>query len=446
MYAISLLYLFCLPVSSDRLSNFRLQPLGLNSKWGAVSTGVSHEHSIQESHVTLNASGELTKAWRSAAERMVVNVSQTQLPKMYSTEEQQCEILQQFSDKPSLCSKDNNKIPEQKLKSYLFHFKKVWYDFKASFPVGQTCCMGINHQFAIWTTVKELQPLAIIESGVAAGRGTWLLRYAAGPTVPIFSIDIGDPERDYPARSWKDKSGRTVYFTASHFQDLSMIRWDQYIPDPAMRARTLIILDDHQSSIVRLKMLRNWGFRYVFYEDNYPFKIATSADKFTCIGYFPNMKRTFTKDLFGDAYSPNTVCTEVPPQTTTVLEKDKFGKICKLLNLQEHGQNVKWFQEHFQSYFEFPPIFSRCTGLARRPLLLNNTEMLKQFGFPTPEKELWQYGHLNPALIILKPLSLTHSQANVKGTSSASEMEESLKLAISSSEDRKAKWKMGIWW
>lgn len=332
-------------------------------------------------------------------------------------------------------------IPVQKLKSYLFLFQKVWRDFKTTFSRGQTCCMGINHQFAIWATVKEMQPLAIIESGVAAGRGTWLLRYAAGLRVPIFSIDIGDPQRDYPNRYWKDTSGRTVYFTAGNFLDLSMLRWDQYIPDPAMRARTLVILDDHQSSIVRLKMLRDWGFRYVFYEDNYPFKIATSADKFTCLGV-PSaaMSRTFNQSLFGDAYSPNTVCTAVPPQTTTVLEKDKFGKICKLIKLDEHGRNVKWFQDHFQSYFEFPPIFSRCKGLARQPLLGNKTEMLKQLGFPQPEAELWQYGHLNPALIVLKPLSF------VRGASKISEAEESLKLAIESSEDRKAKWKKGIWW
>merc|ERR1719379_494436 len=105
------------------------------------------------------------KVWRSAVERMMSNSSEVALPKQYSTEEEQCEILQQFTAKPSLCSKDNNMIPVQKLKSYLFLFQKVWRDFKTTFSRGQTCCMGINHQFAIWATVKEMQPLAIIESG-----------------------------------------------------------------------------------------------------------------------------------------------------------------------------------------------------------------------------------------------------------------------------------------
>jgi hypothetical protein len=325
-----------------------------------------------------------------------------------SPEEQQCEIGRQYTPTPSLCTQGNDFIPRPKLQTYLKEFKKLWVDFKAQLP-GETCCMGINHQFAIYTAVKELQPLVIIESGVAAGRGTWLLRYSAGPHVPIFSLDPGDPIAMYgpspPGRGWKDNGGRTTYLTGSNFQDLAMVRWDVLIPDPAIRARTLVILDDHQSSIERLKMLRNWGFRYAFYEDNYPFGVATSADKVTCWKMGASMPRVFTKALHGDAYSPNTVCSAVPPGWNFVLEKDRFGAKCKFLTLDQHGQNVKWFQENLKSYFEFPPIFSRCTGLSRDPLLGTDASVLSSWGFPEPLYELWQYGHLYPALMDLKPLS-----------------------------------------
>lgn len=346
------------------------------------------------------------KAWQAKVQEMSTNAARSEETVLEdpSAEEQQCDMLRQYTDTPNLCSQQNNRIPNGRLMQYMQAFTTVWADFKTQFGHGRTCCMGINHQFAMYTTVQELQPLVIVESGVAAGRGTWLLRKAAGPNVPIFSLDPGVPSEMYPDISWTDTSGHTQYLTGGHFKDLALVRWDVLIPDPAFRARTLFILDDHQSSVERLKMLRRWGFRYMFYEDNYPFTVATSADKHTC-EKLTNMPRVFTKPLYGDAYSPNTVCAPVPSPWNFVLHKDRFGHKCKFLSLGEHAENVKWYQDHLQDYFEFPAVFSRCTGLKRKPLLGSDPAVLSQFLFPKPEEELWQYGHLFPALIELKPLA-----------------------------------------
>jgi hypothetical protein len=345
------------------------------------------------------------KAWQSKMQKMSFSAEhgiQSAL-KEPSAEEQQCDIQQQYTAAPTLCSKDNNHIPRDRLMQYMQQFKKVWSDFKTQFGHGQTCCMGLNHQFAMYTTVKEVNPLVIIESGVAAGRGTWLLRNAAGPNIPIFSLDPGVPAHMYGATSWTDTNPATKYLVGGYFQDLSLVRWDILIPDPTWRARTLIILDDHQSSVERLKMLRRWGFRYAFYEDNYPFSVATSSDKYTC-EKMKGMTRAFSKPLYGDAYSPNTICAPVPSPWNFVLEKDRFGHKCKFLTLPEHAQNVQWYADHVQNYFEFPAVFSRCKALQRTPLLGGDIASLTEWGFPQPEEELWQYGHLYPALIELQPL------------------------------------------
>jgi len=273
--------------------------------------------------------------------------------------------------------------------------------------------MGVNHRFAIYHTVRALKPLVIIESGIAAGHTTWLLRQAAGPNVPIFSLDPSDPLVAYPASDgiggWKDPSGMTRYFTAKNFQDLALARWDLLIPDPHVRNQTLIILDDHQSSVARLKMLKRWGFRYAFYEDNYPYQVATSEDTSTCLK-MKNLKRRPTK-MFGDAYSPNTVCSAVPPGVNAVLQKDRFGHRCKWLSLSEHQMNVQWMQRNLEAYFEFPAVFTPCKGVAREPLLaLTNHPpelqemLLRQYGFPSVHEELWHYGHLFPALLELKSM------------------------------------------
>jgi len=284
------------------------------------------------------------------------------------------------------------------LKAAVPGFVAQWTAMKAQFP--QQCCMGVNHLFAVYHAVSALQPLAIIESGVAAGHTTWLLRRLA-PTARIFSLDPGDPVVNYPGLSgiqgYRDPSPATTYLTGPAFQDLSAARWDVLIPDPVVRARTFVLLDDHQSTVERIKMLRRWGFRNIFYEDNYPFNVATSADTFTCpLLTFP---RTYASVMVGDAYSPNTMCAPVPEGTKQVLYKDRFGKVCKWITLPEHKTNLAFLQASMLSYYEYPALFSACEGV--RETVLSD---LGAWGLPLPDHELWFYGHLHPPLIQLKPL------------------------------------------
>lgn len=367
-----------------------------------------------------------------------------------ATVEQQCEISQQYTASPSLCPMGNNRIPVTKLQQYLLDFKQVWAAFRAQFP-GRPCCMGLNHQFALYATIRELQPAVIIESGIAKGHNTWLLRHIVGPIVPIFSIDPGDPLVSYPGAfgGWKDLSGQTRYFTAQNFQDLSFARWDLHIPDPVIRSRTLLVLDDHQSSIERLKLLRHWGFRWAFYEDNYPFAVATSLDSNTC-KHLGNLPRTWTKPLYGDGYSTNTICAPVPLGTTLVLEKDRFGLKCKFLSLAEHLQNTQWMQTHVETYFEFPAAFSTCKGLARPPLLGSDPQILAAYGFPEPSSELWHYGHLFPSFVELKPLGITPRPVLVNGVwTQMTEQQEELAagfkhIAAMTAELKSGKWYSGL--
>ena len=68
-------------------------------------------------------------------------------------------------------------------------------------------------------------------------------------------------------------------------------------------------------------MLQRWGFRHLFYEDNYPFNMATSADKYTCPNLPPAiLPRTYTIHPIGDAYSPNSMCQPVPPGTGIIAD------------------------------------------------------------------------------------------------------------------------------
>lgn len=336
---------------------------------------------------------------------------------------EQCEVQRQYVAQPVHCAQQNDRFSDVELKASLVQFQRLWAVMELTFPHSR-CCMGLNHRFAIYHTIRALKPAIIIESGVAAGHTTWLIRQAAGPNTPIFALDPADPAATYPQSTgigfWKDIPGSlTRYLTGRNFQDLAFARWDLLIPDPRVRARTLVILDDHQSSVQRLKMLHRWNFQYAFYEDNYPFSVATSADKWTCAG-LAGLVHDYTSVLYGDAYSPNTVCSAVPNGTTRVLYKDQFGSRCQWLTLAEHAKNSEWMTANLASYFEFPPVFSPCTGTARRPLLGSDVSVLKPLGFPSLDAELWHYGHLYPALIQLNRVPLADQAQQVLDAIAAS--------------------------
>eukprot|EP00746_Dinoflagellata_sp_MGD_P004059 gnl/MRDRNA2_/MRDRNA2_107867_c0_seq1.p1 gnl/MRDRNA2_/MRDRNA2_107867_c0~~gnl/MRDRNA2_/MRDRNA2_107867_c0_seq1.p1 ORF type:complete len:384 (+),score=53.75 gnl/MRDRNA2_/MRDRNA2_107867_c0_seq1:51-1202(+) len=323
------------------------------------------------------------------------------------SQEQQCNIIAEFGRAPLMCMQGHARFSRQELKLHVPAFLKFWEQQKQLLP--NHCCMGVNHMFALHFLVSKLQPTVIIESGVAAGHQTFMLRTIAPLGARIFSIDPGDPAQSYPNGfpgshgHWKDTSGYTTYLTGASFMDFAMINWGALIPDPAIRAKTLVILDDHQSCISRIQVLKFWGFKWAFYEDNYPFKVATSTDPYTC----PDLGTTITRDFpvdklaFGDAYSTNAVCGgPLPKGMSSFVIKDGFGTKCKLATPQDQHSNLQYLQQQMQSYFEFPVLYTPCKS-PRPPLLDTSTTNLVALGLPSVEGELWHYGHLFPSFIEL---------------------------------------------
>lgn len=148
-------------------------------------------------------------------------------------------------------------------------------------PVKRNKCgMRVNHSYALWLTVKNLQPEYIIESGVNAGQSTYIFRTAA-PNAKIFCIDPRDKPLCREARErWIDQKNAT-YFTGDDFKDFQDIDWGSMIArgeiDPA---KTLVFLDDHTYVFRRFSTLMRHGFRHVILEDNYrPGEGDTIADK-----------------------------------------------------------------------------------------------------------------------------------------------------------------------
>ena len=146
--------------------------------------------------------------------------------------------------------------------------------------------ININHGFALWFTARKLRPPVVIESGVYHGLGTWLIRQGAGPDTHIINLDPS------PSSQLRYKESEGTHLMGANFSDFGLVNWHRLIPDSAIRARTLVVLDDHMSCVKRVGQMLDAGFRHLFYEDNW----ALPKDG---IGAFP------------DSYSFNAVCAPV---------------------------------------------------------------------------------------------------------------------------------------
>lgn len=402
--------LLLLVASSPADSFLQRQNVGSASRLpGARNNGGKN---IADSHHSMSATQAKT-AVKKNQDEAVMGYYESAIASQYlhngvEIDATQCDIQRSYSARPENCPQRVERFNYADLEVSVIGFTQIWKEMQSSLS-WNICCMGLNHRFVVYHLLTSLKPLAVVESGVAAGHTTWMLRRTVGKDVPIFSIDPQDPSVEYNKSTggwWKDAEGsKTTYFTGLDFKDLSGARWDQIIPDPAVRARTLVILDDHQSAVQRLKMMQKWGFRYFYYDDNYPYNVATTDDKYTCnTPPLPGLFHNQTSIMFGDAYSPNTMCASLPPGTKRILEKDQFGHKCRWLTVPEHMKNVHWMQQNMESYFEFPAVFSPCSNLSRPALLGNDPNILPKYGFPPPQGELWHYGHLYPAFIELKSL------------------------------------------
>lgn len=180
------------------------------------------------------------------------------------------------------------------------------------------CGIRINHAYALFITVKYLQPSAIIESGVNAGQSTYFMR-AASPDAKIYAIDpLVEPICGQKKR-WMDTKN-SEYFTGDTFQDLGSIDWDAKIKSKEMDPeRTLVFLDDHLSVFDRWLVLMKHGFRHVVLEDNY--KVKEGSSRFDKAGWTPKqMMARVDKDsefMFNSLIS----YAEFPPLVAPILSK-----------------------------------------------------------------------------------------------------------------------------
>ena len=186
------------------------------------------------------------------------------------------------------------------------------------------------HYFALWCTVRSLQPKFIIESGINQGVGSWFLRQAAGPAADMVFISPRNPG------IYKDTKNTTRYFTEEDFLDFSKIGWDAIIPAARRADDAIIFFDDHQAGVRRIEEAREAGFKHLVFDDN----------------YLPS---------FGDNLSPKMIClAPIYPLlgATNFKFLDNFGKVAKNMSAESFYEFQGKFYQSIDVYAEFPPVWS----------------------------------------------------------------------------------------
>ena len=154
--------------------------------------------------------------------------------------------------------------PKEGLRRQLQAFAEVWAQRPPELQRQNKGGMRFPHQFAVWTTIRLLRPTVVIESGVHNGAGTWVIRQAA-PAAKIVSID---PRRALGPPTFTTSNQELLIM--EKFQDFAELgsRWKDESLYP--KDTSLVIFDDHQSGLRRLRQAQRFGFKHLLFEDNHP--------------------------------------------------------------------------------------------------------------------------------------------------------------------------------
>jgi len=300
----------------------------------------------------------------------------------------------------------------KKVLQALHGFAEVYRRRPISFNFGG---MNLNHIFSMWYTVYSLQPRVVVESGVWRGQGTWFIRQAA-PSARIICVDPGnkyglkyrDPNATY---LWgKGREGPKLY----NFHDIGEVDWnrEELIPDAETRSHTLFILDDHQSAIKRMmQLMRPWGFRHFWYEDNWSRGPADCYSFATLCARDPPVEGSVEDASIRKLYDQASV-TLFP--TAEVVYRDNLNRVKVAITRDEHEANVAFLLGHIDAYFECPAVHDVCSsgtifasrrqGPAVRPLLPIKAEVDALFADNASTNLFGEVGSLlSNELITLSP-------------------------------------------
>lgn len=246
------------------------------------------------------------------------------------------------------------------MKKSIPEFLKLYSKRVVSRDSGGMC---IDHSFALWYILRELQPSVVIESGTYDGQSTWLIRETL-PKARVISLDPRKPDRFL---------NDVEYSVGNHFTDFFNVSWHKL---GVQQENALVLFDDHQSAYRRILKENKHGFKRLIFEDNYPYQR-------------------------GDALSLKSICEVQRQKAWRGLYMDNFARKIVKQNWEDHLAMGEELDKSLAIYYEFPPLASSkfVTRKAAdeshtsEPIIVNRFEFRRLLG-GIDRWEFEQYTHI----------------------------------------------------
>ena len=110
--------------------------------------------------------------------------------------------------------------------------------------------MNIIHLYNLYCVIRKIKPTMVVESGAYKGLSSWFI-LKASPKAKVYCFDTNLNQLEF-------KSKRIKYFE----RDIKNFNFYN------LPKKSLLVLDDHQNQIERLKQSILFGFNYIFFDDD----------------------------------------------------------------------------------------------------------------------------------------------------------------------------------